>query len=61
VVLDVRRELANRASAQITNLLARDYPGGKAELFIRIYEIILQAMCIADEECAARWKESSLN
>src|SRR5262245_6318376 len=61
MMIDVRRDWAHTAACQIVNLLAGDYPGGKAELYGKIFFLIMNVMFLADEETAARWKEPSLN
>jgi hypothetical protein len=58
---DTRHEAANLAAAQICNLLAGDYPGGKSELYSKIYKLIMHVMLLADEESAARWTRPSNN
>lgn len=60
-MLDATHEYANAAAAQICNLLAGDYPGGRAELYGRIYCLLVQMMFLASEEQAERWKHPSNN
>lgn len=60
-MIDLRREWAHATACQIVNLLAGDYPGGKAQLYGRVYFLLMDMMYLADEEASARWKEPSLN
>lgn len=41
---------AAESAAQIVNLLAGDYPGGKAQLFSRILFLVLECMYAAEDE-----------
>ena len=43
-VIDFRREWAATAACQIVNLLAGDPPGGKADLYAKVYSLIMNVM-----------------
>jgi hypothetical protein len=60
-MIDVRREWAAAAASQIVNLLAGDHPGGKADLYARVYCLVMNVMVLASEEMSARWREPSHN
>jgi hypothetical protein len=52
---------AANSAAQIVNLLAGDYPGGKAQLYTRVLFLIVFAMDEAQEDLKERWFEPSNN
>ena len=60
-MIDVRREWAATAASQIVNLLAGDQPGGKADLYAKVYSLIMNVMFLSGEEISARWREPSDN
>lgn len=60
-MINLRREWAHATACQIVNLLAGDCPGGKAQLYGRIFFLLMDMMHLADEEAAARWREPSDN
>ena len=60
-MIDVQREWAAAAASQIVNHLAGDHPGGKADLYARVYRLIIDVMFLAGEEMSGRWREPSDN
>lgn len=59
--MDIRHEYCHLYATHIVNILAGDYPGGKSQLFARIYRHLMEMLCDVDEERAGRWKEPSEN
>ena len=54
-----RYQVACEVAAHICNILARDYPGGKAELFGRVTFLLLDGMYEAERRLAGRLEPSS--
>jgi hypothetical protein len=52
---------AANSAAQVVNLLAGDYPGGKSQLYRRVLFLILNAMREAETDMKQRWFEPSKN
>jgi hypothetical protein len=61
LMIDHRREYASAVACQIINLLAGDYPGGKAELYGMIHRLHVNLLSLACEEQSERWKTPSQN
>ncbi len=48
-------------AAAIVNLLAGDYPGGKAQLYARILCLVLDAMYLVKDDLDEGWFQPSPN